>query len=144
MSITQTSVFVESRPGHLVRVLSVLSRNNISIHGFSAGDTGEYGIVRFVVDEPGLAFEKLTEAGFACRQSEVLCVKLSHEPGALEHVLDVFGTCGINIVYCYSLASTYIAIAVKNVDAAVDALKKSDIALVNHEEMVRSLADEAM
>lgn len=144
MSITQISVFVESRPGHLVRVLSVLGDNDINIHGFSAGDTGEYGIVRFVVDKPVQAAEVLQAAGFACRVSDVLCAKLDDKPGELRHVLSVFGECGINIVYCYSLSSTFIAFAVKDLDAAAKALAQSDITLVSQEEMVRSLAGEAM
>ena len=74
MAITQISVFVESRPGHLVRTLSVFSEAGINVRDFSAGDTGEYGIVRFIVDKPDQALALLAERGAAARASEVLCV----------------------------------------------------------------------
>ena len=67
MSITQISVFVESKPGHMGRVLGAFSTNGINVHGFSASDTGEYGILRFVVDNSDRALEVLQGLGSATR-----------------------------------------------------------------------------
>ena len=140
MAITQISVFVESRPGHLVRTLSVFSEAGINVRGFSAGDTGEYGIVRFIVDKPDEALALLAERGAAARASEVLCARLDDTPGELRHVMAVCADHGINVVYCYSLASTYIALSVKDIAAAEAALADADIALVGQEELSRALA----
>ncbi len=52
MSVQQISVFLESRPGHLRRVLDAFEDAHVSVRGFTAADTGDYGIVRFIVDEP--------------------------------------------------------------------------------------------
>ena len=52
MSVQQISVFVESKPGHLSRVVDAFTQANVSVRGYSASDTGDYGIVRFVVDDP--------------------------------------------------------------------------------------------
>ncbi|MCI8468927.1 MAG: ACT domain-containing protein [Eggerthellaceae bacterium] len=140
MSITQISVFVESRPGHLVRTLAAFSEAGINVRGFSAGDTGEYGIVRFIVDKPDEAMALLAERGSAARTSEVLCAKLADTPGELRHVMAACADAGINVVYCYSLASTYIALAVKDIAAAEAALAGADITLVDQEELSRDLA----
>ena len=131
MAITQISVFVESRPGHLVRTLAVFSEAGINVRGFCAGDTGEYGIVRFIVDKPDEALELLAERGAAARASSVLCVRLADEPGA-------------HIVYCYSLASTFIALSVKDLEGAEAALAGADIELVDQAELARSLAGVAL
>ena len=144
MAITQISVFVESRPGHLVRTLAVFSEAGINVRGFCAGDTGEYGIVRFIVDKPDEALELLAERGAAARASSVLCVRLADEPGALRHVMEVFARSGVNIVYCYSLASTFIALSVKDLEGAEAALAGADIELVDQAELARSLAGVAL
>ena len=144
MSITQISVFVESRPGHLVRTLDAFAQAGIQVRGFCAGDTGEYGIVRFIVDKPDQALALLAERGAAALASEVLCVRLADEPGALRHVMEACSEAGINIVYCYSLASTFIALSVKDIASAERALAGADIELVDQAELARSLAGVAL
>ena len=52
MSVSQISVFLESKPGHLRRVLDSFEEAGVSVRGYSASDTGDYGIVRFIVDDP--------------------------------------------------------------------------------------------
>ena len=52
MSVSQISVFIESEPGHLVRVLDSFVEAGVNVRGYSASDTGDYGIVRFIVDNP--------------------------------------------------------------------------------------------
>ncbi len=136
MSITQTSVFIESKPGHLTRTLEVFAKHSINVRGFSAADTGEYGIVRFIVDEPDRAEDLLCKEGFAVQSSQVLCVKLADNPGELQRVLKIFADHDINIVYCYSLASSYIALSVKDIERAEKALEDAPVTLVEQEEIV--------
>ena len=50
MTVSQISVFANSRPGHMNRVLDLFEGAGVSVRGFSAADTGEYGILRFIVD----------------------------------------------------------------------------------------------
>lgn len=144
MSITQISVFVESRPGHLERILGAFADAGINVRGFSAGDTGEYGIVRFVVDQPDAAMGLLQERGAAAQATPVLCARLDDRPGELRHVMEVCAEAGINVVYCYSLASTFIVLSVKDVEAAEAALSSADIDLVDQAELARSLVGVAM
>ena len=137
MSVTQISVFVESRPGHLIRSLEVFSRNGINVRGFSAGDTGEYGIVRFVVDKPDEALDLLLKSGAAARATEVLCIELEDRPGALENVLGTMAAQGINVVYCYSMMGTYIVLSVKDIGGAEESLAVTDLRLVDQEDISR-------
>lgn len=135
MSVKQISVFVESRPGHLARTLEAFSDAAISIRGFSAADTGEYGVVRFVVDNPSLALDLLVERGMAARASDVLCVRLEDAPGELYRVLGIMADHGINVVYCYSIAATYFVFSVKDIEKAEQALEKAPIVLATQEDM---------
>ena len=137
MSVTQISVFVESRPGHLTRALETFSGNGVNVRGFSAADTGEYGIVRFIVDKPAEALELLREAGAAVQASQVLCVELEDRPGALESALATIADKGINVVYCYSMMGTYIVLAVKDLEAAEAALGATALKLVDQRDIER-------
>ena len=44
MSVSQISVFLESKPGHLRRVLDSFEEAGVSVRGYSASDTGDYGL----------------------------------------------------------------------------------------------------
>ena len=71
MSVQQISVFVESKPGHLSRVIDAFTQANVSVRGYSASDTGDYGIVRFVVDDPDRALQVLHDMN--CARKPLCC-----------------------------------------------------------------------
>ena len=119
----------------MTRALDVFAEGGINVRGFSAGDTGEYGIVRFIVDKPEEAIDLLTQRGAAVRASQVLCVRLDDFPGELRRVLRIMADLSLNVVYCYSLTGNYIALAVKNIAEAEAALEDEAIALVDQAEI---------
>ena len=119
MVAKQLSVFIENRKGRLGEVLSVLKNNNINILSLSLADTTEYGLLRLIVSDAKLSKEKLSEAGFSTILTDVLVVKISHETGSLQKLLDKLSEKDINIEYMYGLS-------VKEVNAFV-VLKPSDL-----------------
>ncbi len=139
MSVSQISVFAESKPGHLVRVLNVFEKSNISVCGFSASDTGEYGILRFIVDDPDSAYHKLQEEGFACVVTPILVLRLEDKPGELARVMGILATCDINVIYSYSLISTYIALSVHDIDQAEKLLESEPIELLEQREFSKTM-----
>ncbi len=144
MSVSQISVFVESKPGHLGNVLEGFEAKGLSVRGFSAADTGGYGIVRFVVDKPEEALADLRERGFAVRLTKVLCVKLHDRPGELASVLNAMAEAKINVVYCYSLVSTYVVLAVNDIAAAEAALASGTLELVDDAEIAAFPCEKAL
>lgn len=136
MSVSQISVFVESRPGHMARVLASFERAGINVRGYSASDTGDYGIVRFIVDDPDKALEVLKDMGAAAVKTEILCALLPDTPGELARIMAIMARCGINVEYSYSLISTFIAISVKDLDAAQRALEGESIELIDQNDLV--------
>lgn len=131
MAVSQLSVFIESKVGHLKRILDTLVENDISVKGYALSDTGDYGIARFVVDKPARALEVLEGAGVAVKQTDVLCLKLNDVPGELARVFDVIAKQDMNVKYSYSLISTYIAIGVPDVEKAERALINQPVELVS-------------
>ena len=139
MSISQISVFIESKPGYMKTALDALAENKINIRGYCAGDTGDYGIVRFIVDKPQEGLQVLLNAGFAAKLTDVLCIELPDEPGALGAIFESIAKAGLNISYSYSLVSTYIAIkTAEDLALAEDALKDTELKLVNNNELLHA------
>ena len=65
MSISQIGVFVENHPGHVARVLDAFVEAEVQVRGYCMSDTGDYGIVRFVVDNPEKAKQVLADLAAA-------------------------------------------------------------------------------
>lgn len=139
MSIYQVSVFTQSQPGHLLRILNILAEEELNVRGFSCSDSGDFGIARFVLDEPQKALDILQAKGFAAAMTEILVFELHDTPGELQSVVSLLANDGLNIVYSYSLISTCVAIRVKEVDRAKKLLQDNGIVLVTQETLAEVL-----
>lgn len=105
MFIDQISVFLANQTGRLADVTEVLSRENIDIRAMSLAENEEYGVLRIIVNDPGLAVEKLRAAGIAVRVTPVIAAKFGDEPGALNKVLSVLNDACVSLIYAYAFIS---------------------------------------
>lgn len=137
MTVSQVSVFTESKPGHLSRVLHLFEEAGVNVRGYSASDTGEYGIVRYIVDKPDVALKTLQDAGCACTITPVLCLRLDDTPGELARVMGVLAACEINVIYSYSMISTYIVLSTPDIEHAERLLKNEPVELIDQEAITR-------
>ena len=135
MKVRQLSVFIENKAGRVSEVTDILGDVGVNIRGFSVSDTAEYGILRLVVDRPDEAKAALKEHGFTVKGSDVICIKLADEPGALARVLKVVSDAGVNIEYVYSLISTYVVVNVGDIDRSLQLLQGQPVQLVSQEEI---------
>ena len=81
--LKQLSVFVQNQPGKIERLTSVLAENKINILAFNIASSGEYGVIKIIVDKPELAHKKYKEAGLTAYLSEVLGIVMKDKPGGL-------------------------------------------------------------
>ena len=135
MSIKQISVFVESKPGHLKRNLDIFQDAGISVRGYSCSDTGDYGIARFIVDEPERALAVLQDRGSAVTLTDVVCAEMIDEPGELARVFGILADANINITYSYSLIETYIAFRVDDPVFAEELLAKYGVRIITQDDL---------
>lgn len=135
MPVSQISVFTESRPGHLLRVLNAMKDAGISVRGYAVSDTGDYGIARFVVDKPKEAADALKQSGFACNLTEAVCVQLEERPGAFAEVLTFVNDANINISYSYSLVGSKVVMGCIDVNALEEALLLKNAKVVSQNEL---------
>ncbi|CUX48259.1 ACT domain-containing protein [Clostridium sp. C105KSO13] len=100
--IKQLSIFVENRPGSIMRVTSELNSAWVNIRAIASFDTPEFAILRLVVDQTAKAKEYLTAKGFVVKVHDVIGVELKDKKGNLNNMLSVLAEGGININYIYS------------------------------------------
>jgi hypothetical protein len=104
LPLQQLSVLMENRPGSMAKVLSALGEET-EIFALSIAESGEFGLVRFIVSDPDKASERLEMSGFnlakSKRNAEVTGVLITDETRASK-VARVLAEGGVNIEYAYS------------------------------------------
>lgn len=138
--IKQLSVFVENRPGSLMRVTSELNAAHINIRAVASFDTPEFGILRLVVDKPQEAKEYLTSKGFVVRIHEVIGVELKDEKGNLNRMLSILaeGEINLNYIYSFVIREEKAPVMVFNTDdyeKAAKVLGAADVKIIKDEEL---------
>ena len=127
----QLSVFIENRKGSLGNVLSVLKNNEVNILSLSLADTTEYGLLRLIVNNPQKGKESLSASGFSTILTDVLIVKIAHEPGSLQKILEVVSANDINIEYMYGLSvggdEASVVLKASNLEKAIEVFKANGI-----------------
>lgn len=141
MTVSQVSVFAQSKPGHLARVLEVFEGSGANVRGFAVSDTGEFGITRFILDKPDIACKALEREGFAYVKSQVLCLRLEDTPGELARVISTLAECGLNVLYSYSMIATYIILATDDASKAKDALQSAGWKMITQDDIAHAVAE---
>ncbi len=106
MSVKQISVFLENKPGQLNQMTNVLSEHDIDMKALSLAETTDFGIARFIVDDVLETVTVLNQEGYISRLTPVVAVEIPDEPGALNHVLQIFTDNEINLEYMYAILSS--------------------------------------
>ena len=104
MIIKQLSVFLEDKVGRLTEMTKILADNDINISAFNIADAADYGIARFIVDDPELALNVLKENRFSVNITDVVGMVVPHNPGALNKALQILSANNITIDYMYAFA----------------------------------------
>lgn len=102
MNVTQVSLFLENKPGHLQSALKVLADEKINILTLTIAEVSDFGIVRMIVNNPDRAVHALKENRFTCSTTDVLAIELTDEAGSLLAALDTFSKRQLNIEYMYA------------------------------------------
>lgn len=102
---TQLALFLDNKPGALMRVCEALSENGVNILAFSMSDTVDHAVFRMVVSDPSLALTLFEDRGALVVSSEVLLLRGDNRPGSLARIARRLSDARINIEYAYSATS---------------------------------------
>ena len=142
MKVTQVSVFMENTPGRLAEVTKVLGNAKINILALTIAETGEFGILRMIVDNWKKAMDVLRKNDLTTTTTEVLAVEIPNEPGSLARIVEMFQKESINIEYVYAFVShsrdgALIVMRFEDPDQALKILTKNNITVLTNEEVVK-------
>jgi hypothetical protein len=136
--ITQISVFIENKKGRFYNTTKTLKEAKVNIRAMSLADTMDFGILRFVVDNPQKAFDSLLEANFIVKKNTVIAVAITDEVGGLSELLKTISDLDLNIEYMYTFVNNMDNKAVmlfkfEDIDQAIEKLLNSGAELLTEE-----------
>ena len=141
MSIKQISVFVENKPGAMSAMTAVLAEHNIDMRALSLAETGDFGIVRIIVNDLYNATTVLKDAGYIHSLTDVLGVKIPDTPGGLNKVLQILTAANVNVDYMYAFMGNketkhaYMIFRVEDNASAQGALVAKGIHMITEEDI---------
>jgi hypothetical protein len=126
--LKQLSIFSENKPGRLKKITKVLSEEGVNILAINIASSNGFGVIKFIVDKFGPAFEKLKQKGFTVSLNEVLAIELVDRPGGLYEVAATLSKKRINIENAYVLIlgsrkKAYLVVETKDIEKAKRLLK---------------------
>lgn len=136
------SVFVVNEPGKLEKITRVLSEAGLNIRAVSMASTGEFGVVRVLVNDPERGLAALQEARFTVAKRRILVAPIEDAPGALHELLVKLAGARVNVEDCYGFVleegkKAAIVFEVEKLPEAEPALQGTGIRLLADEEIYR-------
>ncbi len=136
MTVTQISVFVENKPGVLVKIMKTLGEAGVDIRALSVADTQDFGILRMITSNNTLAKTALSSIGCVTSSTEVIAAEVPDTPGATTAMVSCLSDNELNIEYMYAFISSkdnkaYIVIRVKDTEKAVKVLGDAGVKLAD-------------
>ncbi|MDR0453528.1 MAG: ACT domain-containing protein [Deferribacteraceae bacterium] len=140
MKIRQISVFIENKSGRLYEVIRLLGGNNINVRAMSLADTTDFGIARFIVNEPDEAYRLLKDNDFTAGMNDVVAISVPDKPGGLAGILHVLQQKNINIEYMYAFVNqsgdnAIMIFRFDDTDLALSALKGARFDIINEKSL---------
>lgn len=137
--IKQISLFAENKPGRLASVANKLKNAGINIRAFTIAESGDFGIIRMVVDRSDYAHSVLHDAGFTVSETSVLGIEMEDVPGSMSKIAEVFGAANINLDYAYAFVTrdqkALLIVRVNEIDKAIKTLEENNIKLIGMKEL---------
>ena len=137
MTVRQISVFIENKPGTMVKITDALGNAGVDIRAMSLADTQDFGILRLIVNDTDKAKAALSAVGCITSVTDVIVAELPDVPGAMTKTVRLLAEHGINIEYIYAFVSqeknkkAYIVFRIKDTEKASSVLTAEGIVLAD-------------
>jgi hypothetical protein len=136
------SVFVVNEPGKLEKITRVLSEAGLNIRAVSMASTGEFGVVRVLVNDPHRGLDALRDSRFTVAMRKILVAQIDDAPGAMHGLLVTLSAARVNVEDCYGFVieegkKAAIVFEVEKFPEAEQALEGTGIHLLTDAEIYR-------
>lgn len=93
----QINVFMDNKPGRLNAVTGLLASHHVNILFFAIQDSGDFGMLKLLVNQTDLACKALKEAGYAAAVKDIVLIRAKDKPGNLCTISQIFEKQKINL-----------------------------------------------
>lgn len=134
------AVFAENKPGQTARITKILAEATVNIYWVTIANNGSFGVMKFMVDKPELAVERLRANGLMVSLLQVLVVEVPNKPGALQNVADALGCEHLNLDNCSGFVTNDRAVLIveaQDLGRARLVLEGQGLRVLNQPEMLR-------
>ena len=138
MLIKQLSIFLENKKGRFTEVTTILGEAGINMTAFTVAENSDFGIVRMIVSDPERARYVLKENKYAVSVTDVLCLQMPNEPGALSKVMKIITQADISIEYMYAFSignGAVVVIRPDNLEKTMSVLADNQVELLAASEL---------
>jgi len=95
------SVFLENNPGKLEKITKILADNKINLSAMSLASTGDFGVMKLLVDNPDKAYDVLKQNKLTVTKRQIVAVVVDNVSGSFNVLLNKLTTKNVNIEDCY-------------------------------------------
>ena len=142
MKIPQVSVFVSNRPGRLQTVCRSLADAGVNLLSLTLADSGEFGLIRLIVNNPEKAVDVLAKAGLSATITDVVACPVNAAIRGLAELLSTaVGSQQIDYMYAYPSTlngSNIMILRFQDTDKAIEALKATNFKAISKEELFKN------
>ena len=140
MYINQISVFIENKPGNLAALTTFLANNGIDLRALEVADSRDFGIIRFIVDNPLETLTLLKDNDWVCKMTQVIGVQVPDAPGSMAKVMEVLAEHRVSIDYIYAFIARDVNNAlmifrVADNDKVAAILKENNFKIIEQEDI---------
>ena len=134
------AVFSENKPGKLEAVTKLLAGEGVNIRAITIADSGDFGVIKLLVDQPDRAVKILTGKGMVAALKEVVAARVPDRPGGLLQIARTLNEHQINVddAYGFVLRSGHtgvFVIQVRNPGEASRLLRETGIELLDENDL---------
>ena len=134
------SIFVVNEPGKLEKITRVLTEKGLNIRAVSMASTGEFGVVRVLVNDPDAGLAALKDHKFTVTKRRILVAAIDDRPGAMHELLVTLSAHNVNVEDCYGFVieegkKAAIVFEVEKFPEAENALEGSTVRLIADREI---------
>jgi len=132
------AVFSENKPGQVAHFTKILAHANINIRWVAVASTGPFGVMKFLVSDPSMAYQALKHEGYVAKLVDVLAVEVPDKPGGLNAVAECLAQYNLNLDNASGFIANNRAIMVLEVSDAVLAsniLRRQGYRVLTQEEL---------
>ncbi|MGA2765822.1 MAG: ACT domain-containing protein [Spirochaetia bacterium] len=136
------SIFVVNEPGKLEKITRVLTEKGLNIRAVSMASTGEFGVVRVLVNDPDTGLAALRDNRFTVTKRRILVALIDDRPGSMHELLVTLSANRVNVEDCYGFVieegkKAAIVFEVEKVPEAESALAGTSVRLIADSEIYK-------